>query len=233
MHPSIEKRRGSQQEVDFLQWKAGLLANLIVVTYCNRACPHCCEADMTRRSPPRDVPLKQVAHDIYAMGAVGSVLLTGGEATLHKDFVAMLETARKARGDRPLVLYTNGVKLLEYANDVVRLCNSINMSVYDETSNAGDSTDPAIVEQFKAMCPPEVCFNPFYMNGKNRHQEISGGNNPCFRLFSTISAQEGRVYPCSVAHGNANAEFTELSRGWEMRLLDVVAPCERWVFGEK
>jgi uncharacterized radical SAM superfamily Fe-S cluster-containing enzyme len=233
MHPSIERRKGSPQARDFLQWKSNLIANLIVVTYCNRACPHCCEADMTLRSPPRDVPLKQIAHDIYALGPVGAVLLTGGEATLHKDFVAMLETARKARGPATLVLYTNGAKLLEHASDITRLCDRVNMSVYDNTSNAGEPTDPTIVEKFSALCPSNVHFDHFQMTGSNRHQEISGGSNPCFRLFNTISAQEGRVYPCSVAHGITDAESTELSRGWEMRLLDVVTPCERCVFGEK
>jgi hypothetical protein len=232
MHDSILRRRGSLQETQPYRWKQGLFANVIVVTYCNRHCPLCCEADMVRRSPPRDVSIPQIVDDIVALGDVGVVLLTGGESTLHEDFVGMLESAREARGNRPLTLYTNGYRLMEYAAHVIRYCDRVNLSVYGEDSNAGEPTDPTVVERFRTLCPPQVHFSPFFMSGDMKHQASSGGASPCYRLFITISAQEGRVYPCSVAHGIANAEYTDLSPGWERRLLDVAAPCERCVFGE-
>jgi pyruvate-formate lyase-activating enzyme len=229
MHPSIESRKGSLQNLHPLQWKTELVASLIVVTYCNQACPHCSVADMTRHSPPRDVPPAQVARDIHRMGPVGVIHLTGGEPTLHGDFASMLAAARSARSSLPLVLFTNGARLLAHADNIIRYCDSISMSVYDANSNAEEFTDLGVIEKFRALCPPYIRLMPTCVI----HQKVLGGSNPCSRIFNTISVQEGHVYPCSAAHGIADTEYTDLSAGWEMRLLNIVAPCERCVFGEK
>ncbi len=226
IHPSIEKRRGSIQDYAPLQWKTELTASLIVTTRCNRKCPHCCAADLVK-SGPRDMSLVQLIHDVRKMGQVFLILLTGGEPTLYTDFVGMLTTVRKARGNSPLILYTNGAKLLEYGDDIVRYCDGVRMSVYEDDSNAGASTPSSLVGEFMTRYPTYARFIP----SKAIHQKISGGYNPCHRLFNTISVQEGRVYPCCVAHGIADSGYTDLSMGWERRLLDIAAPCERCAFG--
>jgi len=63
------------------------------------------------------------------------------------------------------------------------------------------------------------------------HVDCGGGPRPCYRIRSTVGVREGRVYPCCVACGISDAPSTELSDGWERRVLEVEAPCERCVFG--
>jgi hypothetical protein len=63
------------------------------------------------------------------------------------------------------------------------------------------------------------------------HVNYGGGVNPCFRIHCTVGVREGRMYPCCVACGVVEAASTDLSPGWESRILLVEAPCERCVFG--
>jgi len=230
MHPSIEQRRDSLQAREPLRWLSELTASVIVTTHCNRICPHCCVQDMTRCEQPEDIHAAAVASDIHRLGAVQLVLLTGGEPTLHWDFVAVLRRAREARGPAPMMLFTNGANLQVYAEAIKLYCDGVRLSLYDENSRAGTPTDPEVVVRVQELFASSNCTVDIF---KAIHQRVSGGRNPCSRLFNTISVQKGSVYPCCVAHGIAEAEYTELSGDWPRRLLDITAPCERCVFGVK
>lgn len=168
-----------------------------------------------------------ISRDVAALGDVGTVFLTGGEPTLHPQFPAMAEAARAARGSGKLTLITNGARLVRHA-EATRFFDNIRMSVFDESCDAGEPTTPGIVEAFREVCPPNVSFEPSIVP----HYRTAGGPNPCDRLDNTISTMDGRVYACCVASGIAGAASTELTPGWEERLLNIDVPCERCVFGE-
>lgn len=208
-------------------WKQELHANVTVLTPCNRRCPHCCCGDVVYREKGRIFSPDDIARDIAALGDVGTVLLTGGEPTLHPNFPAVAEAARSARGKRKLTLVTAGAKLVQHAH-ATRFFDNIRMSVFDETSDAGASTPSGLVEQFTKVCPPGVSFEPAIIT----HYRTAGGKNPCGRISNTVSTMDGRVYPCCVASGISGARSTDLTAGWENRLLEVRAPCESCVFGE-
>jgi hypothetical protein len=77
-------------------------------------------------------------------------------------------------------------------------------------------------------------FDDMLINPSDKsHIDLGGGEIPCGRIMGTVSVHEGRVYPCCVACGIADCESINLSPGWERRILDVEAPCERCVFGTK
>jgi hypothetical protein len=209
-------------------WRRNLAsANVTIITGCNRSCPDCCCGDVVLRAKPIVFSVDDVARDVAALGDAGVVYLTGGEPTLHPDFPAVAEAARRARGSLPLVLITNGARLVRHAA-ATRHFDAIRMSVFVEGSNAGSPTDPSIVEEFKKVCPPGVRFEPSVVI----HYRTTGGSGTCERIHNTMSTMNGRAYPCCVASGIDGAESTDLlTPGWEDRLLDVAAPCDRCVFG--
>jgi hypothetical protein len=207
-------------------WRQLLSANVTVMTPCNRRCPDCCCGDVVFREKGRIFSAEEIARDIVQLGDVGTVLLTGGEPTLHPDFPAVAEAARAARGGGKLTLVTAGARLVKHAASM-RFFDTIRMSVFDESSNAGESTTPGIVEEFRKVCPEGVNFEPALVV----HYR-SSGPNPCERVDYTISTMGGRVYACCVASGISGASSTELSEGWEERLLGVDVPCDKCVFGE-
>jgi len=202
-------------------------ANVVVVTHCNRKCPRCCMSDMVRGQPPHFVDPDVVFRDVEALGDVGEVIITGGEATLHPEFLAVAECARIARGDRLLSLFTNGAMVLRHQK-ALQFFDQIYMSVYSSTSNAGTPTDWGLIKKIRAACSQKVKLKLWHMI----HKVGVGGHRPCVRLFDTVSVLEGRVYSCCVANGIAGAQSTELGPGWAKRLLRVPAPCERCVFSK-
>lgn len=205
-------------------WWKGIGANVMVTTACDRACPNCCEGDVVLRAKGRVFSPESIAADIRALGPVGWVNLSGGEPTLHPEFERVVELARKARGNRPLSIITNGKNLVE-KSAVMKLFDRVDMSLFTAESNASEPTDLSIVERFRQR-QPEVRFNPFHVV----HTK-SSGSGACGREKYTISTMEGRVYGCCVANGIDRAESTDLSPGWEDRLLSVPLPCDRCVFG--
>jgi len=207
-------------------WKRGLHANVTVMTGCNRRCPDCCCGDVVLRAKSRVFSAEDIARDVGALGDVGHVILTGGEPTLHPDFPRVAEMARNARGGRRMTLVTNGARLVKHA-EATRFFDAIRMSVFTDASNAGESTDPNIAEEFRKICPPGVSFEPSVVI----HYRTVGGGNPCERIYNTVSTMDGRAYSCCVASGIDGAQSTDLSSGWEDRLLGVAAPCSTCVFG--
>jgi hypothetical protein len=220
-----DPRKHSQQSHHPDLWKEDLIASVITVTHCDRRCPHCCMQDMTRRREPHFVDPDRVYEDIVALGDVKDVRITGGETTLHPEFLAVAECARIARGERHLSLFTNGARLLWHQN-ALRFFDQIYMSIYDNLSNAGTATDLGLIRGIRAAFAKNSRMN--FVNMK--HTAGIGGRNPCDYLLNTVSVFEGRVYPCCVASGIDGAQSTELGTGWVERLLKVPAPCERCVF---
>lgn len=210
-------------------WKQSLCANVTILTPCDRRCPHCCCGDVVYRASGKGKIFspEDIARDVAALGDVGTVFLTGGEPTIHPEFAAVAEAARRARGSGRLTLITDGSKLVKHA-EAMRFFDNIRMSVFDSTSNAGESTTVGIVEKFREVCPPGVSFEPSVII----HYRTAGGSKPCERIENTVSTMDGRVYPCCVASGISGALSTELTEGWESRLLGVDVPCSACVFGE-
>lgn len=218
--------RGPQKRYVHLR---SLAVNVVVSTSCNRRCPHCCMSDMVFGMAPRFVDPLRVYDDIVRLGEVASVTITGGEATLHPNFLAVAECARIARGGRHLMLITNGI-LLDQRRLALRFFDDIHVSIYDKKSRAGVTTERGLEKKIRAAVPHGVGLR--FLGGVHT-TGVRGGDKPCFRLQDTASVLEGRIYPCCVANGIDGAESTELSPGWEQRLLEVPAPCARCVFATR
>lgn len=201
------------------KWLENLHAAVLITTVCNRKCVHCCYRDIVRNKDARHFSTDNVLNEIAALNKVGSVGLMGGEPTLHPDIEQIIVEARRIRGDKSLNIVTNGARLLEIA-DTTQHLNAVLLSVYEKCTN-----EAKIVTEYRKVKPPNVSLQLFPEN----HAIHTGKSMPCPVLQYSISVMQGRVYPCCGSVGIAGAGSTELSEGWEDRLLSVEAPCERCV----
>ena len=94
---------------NWLQKRKFLQKLFIELTYeCNLKCVHCYnEKELECQEIPFE-NIKNIIDEAYALGAF-SVILSGGEATLHKDFLKIVKYIRKRR--MSLEIYTNGQSL--------------------------------------------------------------------------------------------------------------------------
>lgn len=117
-----------------------LMTVCLELTYrCNERCVHCYIDDPTRESLELQFEdYKKVLDELREMGCM-SILLTGGEPTLHKDF---LRIARYAKQLGIIVdIYTNGLFFSEeLLDELVELKpNSVSFSLYGSRAEVHDA----------------------------------------------------------------------------------------------
>jgi MoaA/NifB/PqqE/SkfB family radical SAM enzyme len=95
------------------------VANLAVTAVCNLTCPYCFAADLAGAVPPHERFVSRAEFermlDFLDRSGIDEARLLGGEPTLHPDFIALAEAARK-RGKR-LIVFSNGLmrhEVLDY-----------------------------------------------------------------------------------------------------------------------
>lgn len=199
------------------EWLKNLAAAVMTTTVCNKHCPLCSHRDVVNSANAQHFPADEVIEDVRGLHNVNNVCLTGGEPTLHPDIERILALSREVRGTAQLDIITNGVNLLKIAAatkyaDVVRL--SIFWNTVEESNR--------IADEYQKVKPANVtlCRTPV------THGHTGSGQFPCHLLLDTIGVMRGRVYTCCGGSGVVGAQSTELSVGWEKRLLSVEAPCE-------
>ena len=91
---------------------------LSITDMCNFRCDYCLPDGYQK---PKDKPvfltLDEIRHLVHAFAELGmwKIRLTGGEPTLRKDFIDIVETVASTHGVRKIALTTNGYKLPERA----------------------------------------------------------------------------------------------------------------------
>jgi MoaA/NifB/PqqE/SkfB family radical SAM enzyme len=87
------------------------MANLSLISVCNRKCSYCFAADTMQRAGSErngmSLDLCEQALDVLDRSGIPEVRLLGGEPTIHPRFIEIVERVR-ARG-KPLLLFTGGM----------------------------------------------------------------------------------------------------------------------------
>ncbi len=208
------RRKQVENEV---AWLKCTTAGVIITTICNRRCPLCCNRDIVNNNVAHHFPVDEVVEDIRGLHRVGTVCLSGGEPTLHPEIERILALGREARGSSRFEVVTNGANLLKIA-PATKYVDIIHLTIFSDSVVESN----ALAEEYRKVKPTNVELHlPFV-----RHCHTGGGPFPCLLLLDTLSVREGRVYTCCAGSGIMGAQSTELSVGWERRLLSVEAPCE-------
>lgn len=92
-------------------FSAPLLGWIEITRQCNLRCPHCFVVGGTRR--PSEMTTERILHllDEWAEMGVFSVVITGGEPTIHRDFVKIVQYAHQL--GFTVGIATNGIPLTE------------------------------------------------------------------------------------------------------------------------
>jgi MoaA/NifB/PqqE/SkfB family radical SAM enzyme len=118
-----------------------LVVDLDPTSACDLACPECISADVLGAGTFSSPRLDQLAEELIEAGVAAVVLIGGGEPLLHRrtpDIIRRLAGAGVAVG-----VVTNGTRLDQCAEDVIRALNWIRVSVDAATSASYGRVRPA------------------------------------------------------------------------------------------
>jgi hypothetical protein len=181
----------------------------------------CCYRDVVHDVAASHFPIEEILADIAQLREVGSVYISGGEPTLHPEIDRIMARAREIRGSSHLGLITNGARLLDVA-EATKYVDTVRLSIFLD-----DEVESGVGEKYAGVKPANVEL----LLERVRHHDYGSGPFPCESILNTLSVMRGRIYPCCVAAGIADAQSTPLAEGWEQRLLSVETPCESCVNG--
>src|SRR4030042_809823 len=157
---------------------APLSINLDLTSLCNFRCPHCVDSAIINGGSLRVEQVKKTLDVLCSKGLLSVILLGGGEPTLHKDFVEIVNYLKGKKLGIGVV--TNGSRL-EKVSEVVRL--------FEEKDWIRISIDAAREETFQDLHRPRtgVKLRQVLENAKKVKQE-----NPAVSLgYSFVIVWEG------------------------------------------
>ena len=157
---------------------APLSINLDLTSLCNFRCPHCVDSAIINGGSLRVEQVKKTLDVLCSKGLLSVILLGGGEPTLHKDFVEIVNYLKGKKLGIGVV--TNGSRL-EKVSEVVRL--------FEEKDWIRISIDAAREETFRDLHRPRtgVKLRQILENAKKVKQE-----NPAVSLgYSFVIVWEG------------------------------------------
>ncbi|MFH1566498.1 MAG: hypothetical protein ABIL09_00755, partial [Gemmatimonadota bacterium] len=154
---------------------------------------------------------------------VQTLVVTGGEPTLHHRFGGVAVAVSGAFNFGRLLLATNGATLRTASAPALRLFDEVRVSLVP----AGPRPPAASLEWLRS-----VGVNLRARETPHR-SHASGHAAPCGRAHRTASLLRGKVYPCCVAAGIPGAASVLLTEHWRDDVARLPLPCDRCVFAEK
>lgn len=195
--------------------------DLMITTRCDRRCPDCC--CHIGEHAAWDVAPASLPDLGVLVGYIPTLVVTGGEPTLHPRFsVVAARVAASFRFGR-LVLATNG--------GMLRMVSTAALQAFDEVRVSLVPVGPR---------PPEATLEYLRRAGVHlsvreveHRQHAPGHAAPCGRAWRTASLLRGLVYPCCVAAGIPGADGVRLTEHWRADIARLPLSCDRCVFAEK
>ena len=192
---------------------------MLVTTACNLRCPDCCQ-QIPRKAPGE--------HDTWAnferaARYLGGLPLTvcGGEATLHPEFERIAREFRALFAAPYMEISTNGYGVIAHGA-VMGNFDKVRITNYSDDATRG------AIRWMQTQLPGRLQLDPpehFPLNHR-------GGGRKCFRTAWPIHFA-GRLWPCCVGTGFADAASIGLCDDWRGRVAAVPLPCDRCVFSER
>ena len=189
-------------------------AQLLVTTLCNRQCRDCCYRIPGHETlPPQHYDWPYFERAAEYLGNLNYLYVTGGEPTLHPQFVRIAAEFRVLFNPQRMVLATNGAGILQHIDS---------LDDFDEVriTNFGPPPTPETILQVTERYPNKIVVRP----GTHYSLEKRGGGYPCERRYIPAYAN-GRLYPCCVAPGIPDAVSIEPTNDWKLQLAEVPLPC--------
>ena len=180
--------------------------------HCNLNCAGC--NHFSPLAEPEFVDPEEFSRDFGRMGELfhhdcTRIFLMGGEPLLHPEIVKLMKTARAAFPDTLIVVYTNGLLLLQKDTDFWRACHDNNIRIMISTYPINLDV-PAIKEKAKqfgvslawtsapdaALRDSSFVVSPIDISGSG---DITKSFAFCFESNKCITLKHGKLFTCVFA----------------------------------
>lgn len=198
--------------------KGSALLSVPITTACNRRCPDCCfhlgGPGFTGQHHDWDY-FSHLAS--YVRGKFDTIVVGGGEPTIHPEFERITREFKDLFGCRALRLATNGARVRDYLH-LMSEYEVIKLTSFPGTRPVADALVAADVTTVHYRTDAHLPWVP-----------RPGHARPCPRGALAIY-WEGRLYKCCVSPGVEGAQSIELTSNWRDELQLLPLPCDRCPF---
>lgn len=195
-----------------------------ITTYCDRKCRDCCAGSQIKYY----ITNEEIDNIIANIGDVDTLLISGGEPTIHPNFREIVLKLSKIPNNR-YGLCTNGAKILKYI-DLLDLFNDVNITYYDEKSYPNSWSNLSIYEELKEKYKGNTTINWSYIT----LESFSKFSEMCDLAHTKMASYfKGNVYGCCVGAGIKNELGIKFNSDWQKNLINCKLPCKDCVFGRE
>lgn len=198
--------------------------NFTVTTFCSMKCPDCCcNITMMKNKDKKFFYWDYFVNSAKYFYGIDRIHLTGGEPTLHPNFIEYVPKLKELFGCNRLTVETNGFGFKRFP-ETFSFFDEIYCSHYTSTSFEGSPDNTEEIQFIKNLYPDKTIFV-----GEITHlsRELRG-TKMCSRGWSeTVGYSNGKLYPCCVASGLPERDVgIELTESWKEDILKVIHPCD-------
>ena len=201
--------------------------NFSITTTCNRSCPLCCYDTRAGNKRGGDIPLEKIIEYSKHFQTLEQITITGGEPSIHKQFVEFSDKIREIFPNARLSIETNGFGFTRTPEAFLNY-DDIIATHYGEHTFPGcpsNMEDKSLMENYsKNTSTAFQWYTP-------QHIELFVGGGVCSRgLGGRASFFQGLIYGCCTAHGIPDAIGIKPTENWKEEILNVNLPCKNCMF---
>ena len=201
--------------------------NLEITTACNLSCPECSAAtNNTGKRPAHHHPWEYFEEAAKWIHGMDSLVVIGGEPTLHPKFAEFVPRFRALFGCREMVLWTNGFQVEKHQQVIRDNFDAVYASLYDERTAPWNKRPNGGLVQF-------VKGNFEHLTMEQPHISLShrGSGDICERgVHGPVTYADGKLYGCCVAMGLPDGIGVVPSENWRADVLNAPLPCSECCF---
>lgn len=204
--------------------------NFMITTECNRRCPDCC-CNIPYKKERQHFDWDYIQESAKYMQNLDRIQLTGGEPTMHPDFLKIVPRLKDLFNCKNLTIETNGWGFHIFP-EVFKFFDWIQVTHYTSKTYLGcdDNTDDIkFLQNYLKNYPVEIKIAEvvhIQRNGIKRGSICARGTS------ETVSYENGLIYPCCVGNGVTGAVGIPLDYHWKdmIEYGAVPLPCKNCWF---
>jgi hypothetical protein len=207
--------------------------NLGITTYCSMKCPNCSVSvpAIAKAKAARHAELREIKRDAEVLRPLKRVHVTGGEPTLHPEFVAIATSARGWFDAEHLTLETNGHFYRRYKDVIFLMFDRVFITHYvKDAIYPGSPDNTAIIEEAQADLGSRLIREPPVEHTTAHRTGLTLVGEPCSKWYSPglpAGWYDGRLYACCVSFGIDRELGIPVTPDWRERIQAAEMGCGR------
>ena len=190
---------------------------------CNLKCPQCIYG-IHQHVDYWNADWEYVNHAARFLHGITSIVISGGEPTIHPLFDEFAGAFRSLFGCKELRVETNAVTASKHGKAFQHF-DYIQASRYDPKDN-GEG-----IAWLERNFLEKLIVSPIPITHRDR--SLRPGTKPCGRgTGGTGAYSQGKLYPCCVGMGIEGASGIPLTEDWKKQLSITPIPCHNCCFAE-